>query len=89
MSALTTTRMPSHLEMARRGRRARNVRIDRNEVTPEALAPMPTQLMQTIMKSRTVQKDVKYSQRPKPTHFIPISMVKRTAKISSKQSRIS
>ena len=57
--AFTTTFIDSHLEIALRGRKARSVRMDRRDVTPEAFAPIPIQEMTTIMKSRTVQNEVK------------------------------
>ena len=89
ISALTTTFIDSHLEIALNGLNARRVLNDRNEVAPEAFAPIPIHEMATIIKSRIVQNSVKYDHIPKPIHFINISIVNKIAKISSRHDKIS
>ena len=59
ISALTTTFIDSQREIALNGRKALKVRIDLRDVTPEAFAPIPIHEITTIIKSRTVQNDVK------------------------------
>jgi hypothetical protein len=80
------TRIPSNLDSARNGRKARNVLMDLNagiSATPNKSRAFPRILTSTITKSNIFQPVVKYFFIPYANHLIINSIVNITVNILS------
>ena len=83
------TFIPCHLEIARKGRRALNVRRLLKAIRLSCLTNKLQTDTMTMKQSSIVQTEEKYFTNPNDIHFSTISTENRMAKVTFKYPRIS